>query len=53
MASGEESGSFWQQKDYKSFSPGVDWDNVDWAAAPAIQVGGATVRAGPPSPSPS
>jgi len=26
----------WQQRDYKAFSPNVDWDNVDWAAAPAI-----------------
>ena len=25
------------QKDYKSFSPMVDWDNVDWSSAPAIQ----------------
>ena len=25
------------QQDYKSFSPNVDWDNVDWKAAPAIQ----------------
>ena len=25
------------QRDYKSFSPMVDWDNVDWASAPAIQ----------------
>lgn len=25
------------QKDYKSFSPSVDWDTVDWSSAPAIQ----------------
>ncbi len=25
------------QKDYKSFSPNVDWDTVDWASAPAVQ----------------
>ena len=25
------------QKDYKSFSPSVDWDNVEWDSAPAIQ----------------
>ena len=31
-----ESPSHWQQFDYKSFSPGVDWDTVDWASAPAI-----------------
>jgi sulfite oxidase len=36
-ASKEESQSHWQQKDYKSFSPNVDWDNVDWSSAPAIQ----------------
>ena len=40
VASAEESGSCWQQKDYKFFSPGVDWDNVDWDSAPAIQVRG-------------
>lgn len=33
----EEYGGFWQQKDYKSFSPSVDWDNVDFSKAPAIQ----------------
>eukprot|EP00455_Lapot_gusevi_P049613 TRINITY_DN706_c0_g1_i4.p1 TRINITY_DN706_c0_g1~~TRINITY_DN706_c0_g1_i4.p1 ORF type:complete len:571 (-),score=135.76 TRINITY_DN706_c0_g1_i4:35-1717(-) len=32
-----ESGSHWQQKDYKSFTPSVDWGNVDWTSAPAIQ----------------
>ena len=38
IASREESASHWQQKDYKSFSPSVDWDSVDWSSAPAIQV---------------
>ncbi len=33
----EESPSHWQQKDYKGFSPNVDWHNVDWNSAPAIQ----------------
>ncbi|GFR42777.1 hypothetical protein Agub_g3739 [Astrephomene gubernaculifera] len=37
VASPAESGSHWQQRDYKSFSPCVDWDSVDWGAAPAIQ----------------
>ena len=37
IASGEESRSFWQREDYKSFSPSVDWDTVDWDSAPAIQ----------------
>lgn len=36
-ASADESFSFWQRNDYKSFSPNVDWDNVDWDSAPAIQ----------------
>jgi len=36
VLSSEESQSFWQQKDYKSFSPSVDWDTVDFASAPAI-----------------
>ena len=37
IASREESASHWQQRDYKSFSPSVDWDTVDWSSAPAIQ----------------
>ena len=37
IASREESRSHWQQRDYKSFSPSVDWNNVDWSSAPAIQ----------------
>lgn len=35
-----ESPSHWQQKDYKSFSPDIDWDNIseeNWANSPAIQ----------------
>lgn len=35
--SAEESSSHWQQNDYKGFSPGVDWDTVDFKSAPAIQ----------------
>lgn len=37
-ASREESQGHWQQNDYKGFSPSVDWHNVDWKSAPAIQV---------------
>ncbi|KYO39347.1 sulfite oxidase, mitochondrial [Alligator mississippiensis] len=33
----EESPSHWQRNDYKGFSPGVDWDTVDYTTAPAIQ----------------
>ena len=36
-ASKEESTNFWQQKDYKGFSPSIDWHNVDFSTAPAIQ----------------
>ncbi|KAA8493589.1 putative sulfite oxidase, mitochondrial [Porphyridium purpureum] len=32
-----ECDSHWQQSDYKSFSPSVDWSNVDYSKAPAIQ----------------
>jgi sulfite oxidase len=32
-----ESSNHWQQNDYKGFSPSVDWHNVDFKAAPAIQ----------------
>ena len=32
----EECDSHWQQNDYKSFSPNIDWDNVDFKSAPAI-----------------
>eukprot|EP00898_Chlorokybus_atmophyticus_P009131 jgi/Chlat1/9219/Chrsp98S09289 len=37
VTSSDESSSHWQQADYKAFSPNVDWDNVDWKAAPPIQ----------------
>ncbi|CEM13750.1 unnamed protein product [Vitrella brassicaformis CCMP3155] len=37
IISEEESQSFWQQNDYRVFSPSVDWDRVDWRKAPAIQ----------------
>ncbi|XP_062059479.1 sulfite oxidase, mitochondrial isoform X2 [Lepus europaeus] len=33
----EESGSHWQRRDYKGFSPSVDWDTVDFDSAPSIQ----------------
>ncbi|KDD77101.1 oxidoreductase molybdopterin [Helicosporidium sp. ATCC 50920] len=36
VLSAEESSSQWQRKDYKGFSPNVDWDNVDWDSAPPI-----------------
>lgn len=35
-AASEECSSHWQQKDYKSFCPSVDWDTVNWGSAPAI-----------------
>eukprot|EP00955_Chlamydomonas_euryale_P076065 362537-Chlamydomonas_euryale.AAC.1 len=35
--SADECQGFWQQRDYKLFSPDVDADGADWAAAPAIQ----------------
>ncbi|XP_052425254.1 sulfite oxidase, mitochondrial isoform X2 [Carassius gibelio] len=37
VVSDEESNSHWQQNDYKGFSPGTDWDTVDFKSAPAIQ----------------
>ncbi|KAK6621588.1 hypothetical protein RUM44_001395 [Polyplax serrata] len=37
VLSEKESDSHWQQNDYKGFSPGVDWDSVDFKSAPAIQ----------------
>jgi len=37
VTSKDESSSFWQQNDYKGFSPSVNWDNVDYKTAPAIQ----------------
>ena len=36
-ASEKEYDGFWQQRDYKGFSPCIDWDNVDFSTAPAIQ----------------
>ncbi len=32
-----ESPNHWQQNDYKGFSPSIDWHNVDFKSAPAIQ----------------
>jgi sulfite oxidase len=37
VASPHESATLWQEKDYKVFPPGMDWDNVDYAAARPIQ----------------
>lgn len=37
VASDEEYDGQWQQRDYKGFSPSVDWTNVDFSTAPAIQ----------------
>jgi sulfite oxidase len=37
LASPEECQSHWQQRDYRTFSPSTDWDNVSWDAAPSIQ----------------
>lgn len=37
IASAEESGNHWQQRDYKGFPPTISFDNVDWDSAPAIQ----------------
>lgn len=37
VVSEEESSAHWQQNDYKGFSPSVDWHNVDFRSAPAIQ----------------
>ncbi|XP_074603734.1 sulfite oxidase-like [Brevipalpus obovatus] len=37
ILSDEESHSFWQRRDYKGFSPNVDWSNVDFDSAPSIQ----------------
>ncbi len=35
--SDDESGSHWQQKDYRIFSPGADFNTVEYSSAPAIQ----------------
>ncbi|KAK9508369.1 hypothetical protein O3M35_005950 [Rhynocoris fuscipes] len=37
IVSENESDSHWQKNDYKGFSPNVDWDNVDFSSAPAVQ----------------
>ena len=37
VASKEEYGGFWQKYRYKGFSPSVDWNNLDYSSAPAIQ----------------
>jgi sulfite oxidase len=37
VAATEENDGFWQQRDYKSFNPSTDWDDVDFSKAPAIQ----------------
>ncbi len=33
----EESRAFWQQSDYKSFSPSVTWETVDYKTAPGTK----------------
>lgn len=37
VLSEEESDSHWQRQDYRSFSPDVDWDTVDFSSSPSIQ----------------
>ena len=37
VTSREEYDGLWQQRDYKGFSPSVNWSNVDFSSAPAIQ----------------
>ena len=37
ILSEKESDSHWQKQDYRSFSPDVNWNNVDFDAAPSIQ----------------
>lgn len=37
VASDEEYDGQWQKRDYKGFSPSVNWTNVDFSKAPAIQ----------------
>lgn len=37
IVSSAESDSHWQQNDYKSFNPSVNWDTVDFSKSPAIQ----------------
>ena len=42
VAAHDECDSIWQAKDYKAFAPGTEWDTVDFASMPAIQVRAAT-----------
>ena len=37
VASDVEYDGQWQQRDYKGFSPSVDWNNVNFSSSPAIQ----------------
>ena len=37
VLSKEESQSHWQQNDYKTFNPSIDWNTVDFSKAVAIQ----------------
>ena len=39
VAAADESDILWQAKDYRAFAAGMDWDTVDFASMPAIQVG--------------
>lgn len=32
----DEHESHFQRKDYRTFAPGTDWDNVDWDSSPSI-----------------
>lgn len=36
-ATDQENDGHWQQNDYKGFSPNIDWGNVNYKTAPAIQ----------------
>lgn len=36
-AAEKENDGHWQQNDYKGFSPNIDWGNVNYKTAPAIQ----------------
>ncbi|RWS31355.1 putative sulfite oxidase-like protein, partial [Leptotrombidium deliense] len=37
ILSEEESHSHWQRRDYKGFSPNINWDNVNFDNSPSIQ----------------
>ena len=37
ILSPEESKAFWQQSDYKGFSPSVTWETVDYSSAPGME----------------